>query len=426
MKILFSFLSLFLAAQPVLADDGSPVPNPPGAHPTSPVPAYVLSNAPNGYELGAYVDCGPSRMAVGESGSLRQLQGESWTWPDARVHDSLGSCAFDATEVIYEVAGLRPDDDYVLGFTWWDFDRQNRVQSVRFGVGEPIQWTTVLPAAPAAAWYADLPTWAEIFLPIPEQYRKAGRLQVSFHREGPSNAVVNEIWLLRRPKPAAPKTLRRIAIVTGDEYPGHLWRQTAPELAAILRADPRLEVAIIESPMVMASPLVSHYDAVVLNYMNWTGHPDPGEPVGKALQQYVESGKGLVLVHFACGAFQSWKGFVNLTGRVYDPKLRPHDPYGPFDVRLTDREHPITAGMNAFKAIDELYTCLAGDVPIKVLAEATSAVDHKAYPMAFVLDVGKGRVFHSPLGHDVNSLRAPGTRDLFRRGTAWAAGLEPR
>ena len=43
--------------------------------------------------------------------------------------------------------------------------------------------------------------------------------------------------------------------------------------------------------------------------------------------------------------------------------------------------------------------------------------------MAFVLNVGKGRVFHCPLGHDVKAFVAPAVRELFRRGTAWAAGL---
>jgi type 1 glutamine amidotransferase len=51
-------------------------------------------------------------------------------------------------------------------------------------------------------------------------------------------------------------------------------------------------------------------------------------------------------------------------------------------------------------------------------------VDQKDYPMAFVLNVGKGRVFHSPLGHDVKAFN-PAALELFRRGTAWAAGKPP-
>ena len=89
-----------------------------------------------------------------------------------------------------------------------------------------------------------------------------------------------------------------------------------------------------------------------------------------------------------------------------------------------DAEHPITRGLKAFETADELYTCLDGDTPIHVLAKATSKVDKKDYPMAFVLTYGKGRVFHCVLGHDVRALEPEAVRELFRRGTAWAAGLE--
>jgi hypothetical protein len=66
---------------------------------------------------------------------------------------------------------------------------------------------------------------------------------------------------------------------------------TAPELASIIRADSRLEVTIAESPVVLASPLLDHYHAVVLHYMNWNSRPDGGEAVWNGLERYVESGR---------------------------------------------------------------------------------------------------------------------------------------
>ena len=130
-----------------------------------------------------------------------------------------------------------------------------------------------------------------------------------------------------------------------------------------------------------------------------------------------------MLVHFACGAFQEWPEFANLAGRVYDPKLRGHDPHGKFTVEITEVRHPITRGMKPFETVDELYTCLGGDKPIQVLAQAKSKVDGKYYPMAFVHAYGKGRVFHCALGHDAKALSPPPAQELFRRGTAWTAGL---
>ncbi len=221
-----------------------------------------------------------------------------------------------------------------------------------------------------------------------------------------------------------PEATKKILIVTGIDYPGHKWKLTTPVLKKAIAKDKRLNVTVVEDPKFLASPDLNKYDAVVLHFMDWEV-PDPGPKARANLKAFVEKGKGMVIVHFACGAFQDWPEFKNLAGRAWDPKLRGHDPYGKFKVEIIDTKHPITKGLKPFETTDEMYTCLAGDRPIKVLAKSKSKVDGKDYPMAFVFNYGKGRVFHSPLGHDVKAFTNAGCQELFRRGTAWAAGLEP-
>mgnify|MGYP005838186733 CR=1 FL=1 len=223
--------------------------------------------------------------------------------------------------------------------------------------------------------------------------------------------------------PAAAKQAK-VLVLTGNEYPGHKWKETAPLLARFLSADERLATVREDDPGFLASPKLHEFDVIVLNYMNWES-PDPGPQARENLKKFVEGGKGLVLVHFACGAFQDWPEFKNIAGRVWDPKLRGHDPHGKFTVEITDVPHPITRGMQSFETVDELYTCLAGEKEIQVLAKATSKVDKKDYPMAFVNHYGKGRVFHCVLGHDVQAFSAEAVQVLYRRGTLWAAGLSP-
>jgi type 1 glutamine amidotransferase len=218
--------------------------------------------------------------------------------------------------------------------------------------------------------------------------------------------------------------LKRVLLVTGEDYPGHKWQETTPVLQKQLEQDGRLAVTRVDDLAFLRSPKLRDYDVVVLHFKNY----DPAIPGPEGwtnLNQFVRAGGGLVLVHFACGAFQEWPDFVKLAGRVYNPKLRPHDPYGPFRVDPATRQHPITRGLEPFETTDELYTCLVGDTPIEVLATAVSKEDGKPYPMAFVLSCGQGRVFHSPLGHDVSALKNAQVGSLFRRGTAWAARLEP-
>ena len=199
-------------------------------------------------------------------------------------------------------------------------------------------------------------------------------------------------------------------------------------LAAALRQDPRLEVCTVEDPGFLDSTAIGKYDLILLHFQNWE-QPGPGERARENLRQFVEGGKGVALVHFACGAwFGEWPEFSKLAGRAWagpGPGVRQHDPFGTFRVELVRPETPILRGMKDFDTPDELYTCLVGDHPIEILAQAKSKVDGKYYPMAFVSRYGKGRTFHCVLGHDTKSLSVPQVQELYRRGCAWAAGLAP-
>jgi len=232
------------------------------------------------------------------------------------------------------------------------------------------------------------------------------------------------------PQPGSPPRKARILLVTGVDYPGHLWRQTAPVLSEALTKDDRLEVFRVDDPQFLDSPSIQNYDVIILHFQNWQ-RPGPDGNARENLRRFVAGGKGLVLVHFACGAWHSeWPEFENLAGRVWfgsepGPGKRQHDPYGPFRVEIVKPEHLIVAGMTDFDTQDELYTCLIGRHAIETVAQAKSKIDGQYYPMAFVSRCGKGRTFHCILGHDAKALSVPSVQELYRRGCAWAAGLEP-
>jgi len=216
----------------------------------------------------------------------------------------------------------------------------------------------------------------------------------------------------------------KVLIVTGIDHPAHKWQLTAPALAEVLCEDIRMEVDVVEQPEFLGTDKVHDYDVVVVHFMSWE-KPAPGQEARANLKKIVNDGKGLFVLHFGCGAFRDWPEYRKLAGRVWDPELRAHDPKGPFRVDIVNKEHPITQGMDSFQTEDELYTCLTGNRPIKVLARARSKVDGKDYPMAFVFKYGKGRVFHCALGHDVKAIKNPPAAELFRRGCSWTAGLTP-
>jgi type 1 glutamine amidotransferase/HEAT repeat protein len=397
-----------------------------------------LASAWTRYSALAYLDCGPSMESVGKEGvRLRVVNGKPWVWTD----QPEGTIAYSGDKLIVEVAGLKAGRAYQLSYTWWDYDGNGRVQSVWVS-GQQGVAKTALPS-----WKGKQEAAATGTAKIPASAIKDGRVSVEFRREAASNAVVSEVWLADAPqggeiKAVAPAIAalitpvvkanagapKKVLLVTGLEYPGHRWQETAPMVAASISEDKRLEVSVTEDPRTLAAPELSQYDVIVLNYQNHNAEVPAGSLAN--LKRIVEGGKGLVLVHFACGAFIDWPtktvapDFGLIAGRVWNPKMRGHDPRGPFRVRISDASHPVTKGLVDFDTEDELYTCLDGSSPIQVLASATSKVDQKEYPMAFVLTPGKGRTFHCVLGHDVKALN-PAVGALYRRGTAWAAGLEP-
>jgi uncharacterized protein len=216
----------------------------------------------------------------------------------------------------------------------------------------------------------------------------------------------------------------RVLIITGVDYPGHVWRQTAPVLREILEQDPRLRVHIVEDPHLIDSSALADYDVVLLHFQNWEV-PAPGANARENLRRFVSGGGGLVSVHFACGAWHGeWPEFERIIGRVWHgPVGAQHDPRGPFTVRIVDPDHPVTQGLKDFETDDELYTCLTGDAPIRVLAEATSSVDGNNHPMAFVRTYGEGRVFLTTLGHDVKAFTSGSVPQMLRQGCLWAARL---
>lgn len=371
--------------------------------------------APNDHQEIAYLDCGSATEVRGGGIVIRRTAGVAYRFGGAA--DPLHTID-TGKELTYEISGLDATSDYVIGFSAWDADLGHRRQSFT------VDGVVMLPEFSPIAYHADKPTCARLHLPLPRTITADGKAALTMKCLAGPNAVISELWLLRRTATAVIATpAKRVVILTGDDHPGHLWRETGPEFAKLLRSDPQLAVTISESPALLGSPALASYDAVFLHFKNYANRIPTAAPLWKNLEQYITNGGGLVIAHFGCGALQEWNGYVKVSGRVWDPRKRAHDPYGSFLVRILQTGHPATKGLADFTTTDELYTCLTGDTAINVLAQATSKVDQSIQPMAFVLTPGKGRVFNSPLGHNLGALTAQGVRDLYLNGTRWAAGL---
>jgi len=238
-----------------------------------------------------------------------------------------------------------------------------------------------------------------------------------------------------------------------DGQNNHNWAETTPHLKKLLEETGMFAVDVATSPprgadMSGFTPKFADYDLVVLNY-----HGDSWpEETKQAFVKYVSDGSGVVVYHAADNAFAKWKEYDEIIGiggwggrdethgpYVYwkDGKIvrdmKPgsggtHGPQHAFQIVVREPDHPITKGLpeKFMHSKDELYIKLRGPARnLTVLATAYADPANKGTgydePVLMTIAYGKGRVFHTVLGHGGGQCRSVAFIATYQRGAEWAA-----
>ncbi len=257
------------------------------------------------------------------------------------------------------------------------------------------------------------------------------------------------------PAVAAPSL--KALIVTGQN--NHDWKTSSPILKTLLEDTGLFSVDIATSPEAGApgmenfNPNFKDYNVVVLDYVGdaWS------TATQTAFVDYVKKGGGVVVYHAADNAFPEWPEFNLIIGLGgwgnRDEKSGPylywkegqivrdtapgaggnHTQQHAFPITVRDKNHPIMRGLPEtwMHNTDELYMQLRGPAEnLTLLATAFADPEKKGTgrdePMLFTIGYGRGRIFHTVLGHAGGDTPPPamqctGFIVTFQRGAEWAA-----
>ncbi len=246
----------------------------------------------------------------------------------------------------------------------------------------------------------------------------------------------------------------KVLVISGQTANGHNWEVMAESLESIYGGcevfDADISLMSIEGDAF--NPNFAAYDVVVMTISNavWS------DEIKARFEEYVTGGGGVVAVHEGASAFPEWDEYNRMMGingwAGRDERVGPyyywldgefvtddtpgragtHGSRVPFDINVRSAEHPIMRGLPAVwtQYDDELYGLLRGhaenmEVLCTAFSQAETGGSGREEPVMMTINYGKGRIFHTVLGHTQENFTTAhdniGFQLTLLRGSEWAA-----
>lgn len=216
----------------------------------------------------------------------------------------------------------------------------------------------------------------------------------------------------------------KLLILSGRN--NHEWQQTTPFLEKMFLQADKFSVSVTEKPDTLKMSDFQNFDVVLSNWNSWPENdlrwPEQTE---KALLQFIKNGGGFVTFHASSSAFYKWPEFQEISTAAWIMDTTSHGKPSETKVTITNKIHPVTKGMDDFVVFDELWLNAAENPNFEILGVAsnkeTTEKGIKPQPAIMVRTFGKGKIFHTILGHDIKAIETPGFQILLLRAAEWAA-----
>lgn len=161
------------------------------------------------------------------------------------------------------------------------------------------------------------------------------------------------------------------------------------------------------------------YDIVVHNEC-YANTADPAY-ISKIVKAH-KAGTPAIVIHCAMHTYRAaevddWREFLGVT-------TRRHDHQSLYPTTIVDPSHPIIGDFPAdwVSPMDELYIIEKLWPNAKALITGKSEQSGESYPVFWINQYGKARVFGTTFGHTNETISNPEFQDILARGILWATG----
>ena len=203
------------------------------------------------------------------------------------------------------------------------------------------------------------------------------------------------------------------------------------ELSAKLLSNYRLFVCFRDGmiwPKGYRGPDSYPYSGDLENPEDWPKEEPEGwiqESQGNAVKEFVLAGNGFYAFHNSSHISLYSKDYREVMGGAY----LGHPPLRPFKVRVVNRDHPITRGVEGFMVNDEQHYVTYDKDPSNILLRCEN-VDGLGYEnlgtqaiAAWAYEFGKGRVVFTAPGHTLHAMWRPQYFRLQQNALRWLLKL---
>jgi len=215
----------------------------------------------------------------------------------------------------------------------------------------------------------------------------------------------------------------RALAVIGDRYhsPVYIRDNLAP---AFVREN--IPLTFVENVEALSGEALKDFQLLVIlrDGMNWPdGYDKPPvkwmtDAQQQAIWDFVEGGGGFLALHNAQGIYPPGGLYYKLFGGDYGGHPKPYV----YTVRVENKDHPITAGVEDFEIFDEQHT-VKYFLDREHLLLRSIARDNLASEAGWWRELGKGRFCYLAPGHTPEALGHPMMQRLIRNAVNWLLRL---